>query len=660
MSTSDVVTGTSSNNNLTVNNRAVILYQGARIFSLDTTNKSPELLEEVAPLYTNRFNKKRQFSATFTTTTTPAPECANSTSSVRMMGWYAGDRILSPIGYAPYGRETYVYGDEAVRYETGVWLYTNTGAEIVRAYSDAEWPWLVEWPAPYAAEKICDPANIPTTTTTLPPPPNYWEVTVETLTSNDSFNVYLNGSLLDISINWGDGTTSQYNSSGWKNKVYTTPGMYNVRITGSFGSNGNVRFGLNNVDKSMLKSTSVVGVMNGLHSFKQTFAKCTALVSIPSNLFAYYPNLNLNVFDCTFSGCSGLTVIPENLFKNQTKLGKDFYATFNNCTGLTSIPENLFKYNTSLCSASFNYTFAGCTSLANIPADIFRYNTGVDSLSFAGVFDKVTIPTATYNGILVSLNTYFGSKTGMHFNAGNSKHSDTGTIARDTLVANRWTILDGSDLVLHLDSQNLNSYAGSGIVWNDLSGFNNNAKLINGAYYDNQDIVFDGSNDYAEILNNAYINDCLNSNFTFDFWVFMNAPQIRPFGKIISKGGYFAPGFNGVSLGTNNNVVSAFWQYRLPNGTVQTLLGTTLDSNAWNNLVYTRQSGLLSLYKNGQFVGSVNDTQDLRSNYNFRIASNYQPDNQSKQKIAILKQYRASLTSEEILANYSALSSRFV
>jgi hypothetical protein len=367
------------------------------------------------------------------------------------------------------------------------------------------------------------------------------------------------------------------------------------------------------------------------------------------------------VFDSTFASCSGLTSIPANLFKNQINLGKSaFYATFNNCTGLTSIPENLFRYNTSVGSASFNSTFSGCTSLSSIPADIFRYNTGVDSLSFVGVFDKVTIPTSTYNGILASLNTYLGSKTGMKFNAGNSKSSGSGTTARDALVSNRWTILDGSDLVLHLDSQNSNSYAGSGIVWNDLSGFNNNAKLINGAYYNGQHMIFDGSNDYAEVLHNAYLNDCLNSNFTFDIWVFMNNPQIRPFGKIISKGGYFAPGFNGISLATNNSVVSAFWQYRTSTGSVSTLLGTSLTSNGWTNLVYTRSNGVLSLYKNGQFVSSVNNTYDLRSNYNLRIGSNYQPDNQSKQKVAVLKQYRTSLTSSEILANYNALSSRFV
>jgi hypothetical protein len=173
-------------------------------------------------------------------------------------------------------------------------------------------------------------------------------------------------------------------------------------------------------------------------------------------------------------------------------------------------------------------------------------------------------------------------------------------------------------------------------------------------------MIFDGSNDYAEVLHNAYLNDCLNSNFTFDIWVFINSPQIRSYGKIISKGGYFAPGFNGISLATNNSVVSAFWQYRTSTGSVSTLLGTSLTSNGWTNLVYTRSNGVLSLYKNGQFVSSVNNTYDLRSNYNLRIGSNYQPDNQSKQKVAVLKQYRTSLTSSEILANYNALSSRFV
>jgi Concanavalin A-like lectin/glucanases superfamily len=82
--------------------------------------------------------------------------CQDTTSSVLMTGWVAGPRTLTPIGYAPYGNETYTYGDEVVRYETGVWIYANSGlGEIARAYSTASRPWLATWPAGFTAQKIC-------------------------------------------------------------------------------------------------------------------------------------------------------------------------------------------------------------------------------------------------------------------------------------------------------------------------------------------------------------------------------------------------------------------------------------------------------------------------------------------------------------------------
>ena len=83
------------------------------------------------------------------------PQCLDSTSKVKMTGWVAGARTLSPIGYAPYGHETYTYGDETVRYETGVWIYSALAGEITRAYSSEGYPWLVNWPSPYAAQKVC-------------------------------------------------------------------------------------------------------------------------------------------------------------------------------------------------------------------------------------------------------------------------------------------------------------------------------------------------------------------------------------------------------------------------------------------------------------------------------------------------------------------------
>jgi hypothetical protein len=75
-----------------------------------------------------------------------------------MTGWTYGNRTLSAIGYAPYGKETYTYGNEVVRYETGVWIYSNSDlGEITRAYSYADYPWLAVWNSPFTASKVCPP-----------------------------------------------------------------------------------------------------------------------------------------------------------------------------------------------------------------------------------------------------------------------------------------------------------------------------------------------------------------------------------------------------------------------------------------------------------------------------------------------------------------------
>jgi hypothetical protein len=87
-----------------------------------------------------------------------------NTPNVPSSGFVGGQswRKMAPIGYAPYGRETYVYpsGDEVVRYETGVWLYLNNNiGEIARAYGEAEYPWLATWNNGFRAGKITGSYN---------------------------------------------------------------------------------------------------------------------------------------------------------------------------------------------------------------------------------------------------------------------------------------------------------------------------------------------------------------------------------------------------------------------------------------------------------------------------------------------------------------------
>lgn len=57
-------------------------------------------------------------------------------------------------------------------------------------------------------------------------------------------------------------------------------------------------------------------------------------------------------------------------------------------------------------------------------------------------------------------------------------------------------------LVLSLDAGNTSSYPGSGTVWNDLSGFNYNATLINSPAYSSDgsgSFIFNGSSNYATL-----------------------------------------------------------------------------------------------------------------------------------------------------------------
>jgi hypothetical protein len=73
-------------------------------------------------------------------------------------GFYGGQswRKMAPNGYAPYGKGTYIYGDEKVHYD-GTWKYENTagaGFLIATGGTEAEYPWQAAWTGSYKGTKI--------------------------------------------------------------------------------------------------------------------------------------------------------------------------------------------------------------------------------------------------------------------------------------------------------------------------------------------------------------------------------------------------------------------------------------------------------------------------------------------------------------------------
>lgn len=112
-------------------------------------------------------------------------------------------------------------------------------------------------------------------------------------------------------------------------------------------------------------------------SFQDTFLDCSALKSIPEKLFANNPAVTN--FSGTFYGCSALESIPEKLFTNNPAV-TSFANTFDGCKALQSIPTGLFDNNRKV--TNFRYTFQGCTSLKSIPEKLFANNTKVTNFSY--------------------------------------------------------------------------------------------------------------------------------------------------------------------------------------------------------------------------------------------------------------------------------------
>jgi hypothetical protein len=226
-------------------------------------------------------------------------------------------------------------------------------------------------------------------------------------------------------------------------------------------------------------------------------------------------------------------------------------------------------------------------------------------------------------------------------------------------------VTDG--LVLSLDAGNVKSYPGSGTVWTDKSGFNNNGTLTNGPTFNSDNggsIVFDGSNDYV-LINSG--NTSINPT---------SAVTVASYFNISSYGGNYAP-----IIFKQNNYIGIFEQYVLSlvdagvyfvvTGVdrVQKIAAITGDNK--NKLIYVvgtcdTTTDELKIYLNGNLVQTTSFTSS------FDIANT--PINiggsgvlafratyvgWANGKIYSAQVYNRALTAQEVLQNYNATKSRF-
>jgi len=223
-------------------------------------------------------------------------------------------------------------------------------------------------------------------------------------------------------------------------------------------------------------------------------------------------------------------------------------------------------------------------------------------------------------------------------------------------------VLDGlipSGLILHLDAGGIASYSGTGSVWTDISGNDNDGTLVNGVGYssaNNGALVFDGVNDsFSTPLS---MGDA-NTSFSWGGFVKVNAPTTTQnyfvFGNYTQNGTtpFFAIAFN--NSGDNTSVY-------LRSSTNSSTIGssTNLDLNTWYYLIGVRDAGenQVKLYVNGElmatdtFLGSY-DVKSTSNNFGgVNHLSNYLNCN-----IGQVHFYNRALTTEEIQQNYNTVKS---
>ena len=226
--------------------------------------------------------------------------------------------------------------------------------------------------------------------------------------------------------------------------------------------------------------------------------------------------------------------------------------------------------------------------------------------------------------------------------------------------------INTTNLVLHLDAGDSNSYVGSGTTWTDLSGQGNHATLVNGPTYSSNNggyLSFDGSNDHATLP----AIDLTGNEITFSIWT--QIIDNNPLSAMIFFGDSGASGGSGRILGVflpyagNNYYFDKGWD-----GSAYDRLSSTSTlqnsdwQNVWVNWTFTANAstGSMKIYRNASLFDSgtgytktfTNANGDMRT-----IAKFY--NGHYEGYISNLQLYKKELSASEVTQNYNVLKSRF-
>jgi hypothetical protein len=168
-----------------------------------------------------------------------------------------------------------------------------------------------------------------------------------------------------------------------------------------------------------------------------------------------------------------------------------------------------------------------------------------------------------------------------------------------------------SGSVLYLDASKKGSYRGTGSIWNDLSGYENTATLVNGPVFSGSNsISFDGTNDYAAIETSASLN-LAASSFTVSQVIkvtnFTNTEAASLMWEAVRGGNNFEPISIRYSWFTTPAASVTLVVFNTAGTSIEITSTFSLSTNTLYNIVGTYEGTVARLYINGtlnNFVSS--------------------------------------------------------
>ncbi len=249
---------------------------------------------------------------------------------------------------------------------------------------------------------------------------------------------------------------------------------------------------------------------------------------------------------------------------------------------------------------------------------------------------------------------------------------NTTTTSIEMYLNSNWVVVAtnsvvSTNLILHLDAGNTSSYPGSGTVWTDLSGSNNNFNVVASAYNSTGVKYMDFNGSYGCAKNSSDISISDATGVTYCVWtrVLNSSANWRTLTRSYSSDHHVIIQYQGWQIGMYDNdsagfIDSGFSQQSLPNyGTSNwvAIYWRWQPSSPYYEMSYNDTPGTIRgsiTNANGRFnrgFGSVGAYHN--GNTDPSSASQFWGD------IAVFMAYNRRLTDAELLQNYNYYKSRF-